>query len=139
MPDEVQLGLFGRTSQEPCQALTGVTLEQFSGSWPTSGRWSSNGLCWMLDGSESPNAADACSSSLASILQSPESVPSSYYLSHRAVLGILKRSPIFSDSTQSTASMTDPSPMESRLLQSGQDSASLRLARLLAEHLRLDD
>jgi hypothetical protein len=44
----------------------------------------------MLDSSESPNDDDACSSSLASILET--NVDPKYFLSARAAQGILKRS-----------------------------------------------
>ena len=85
--DSHQLGLFGRTSEEPCLALTGVTSQQCSTSWPTSGRWTLHGECWMHAGSESPNVA--VESSLSLILQ--DNVPERFTLSPRACRGILAR------------------------------------------------
>ena len=89
MTDGVQLSLFGRTSQVPSAAMQGGTSGQSSMRWQTAGRWTSSGESWMHSSSESPNGVDACSSSLASILE--PKAPKKYYLSSRASAGILRR------------------------------------------------
>ncbi len=87
----IQELLFGKTSPE----LSAATEEQTSTlsltKWATAGRWNKNGLCWMHSTSESPKGDDASSSSLSSILQSPEDVPTKYFLSAKAAEGILRR------------------------------------------------
>lgn len=55
------------------------------------GRWTSNGQCWMLPCSESPNNEEEYSWSLHSILEPPQNVLNHYYLSPRAAAGILRR------------------------------------------------
>ena len=85
--DGHQLGLFGRTSLVPSQALAAGTSPQSSMSWPTAGQWTLHGECWTHDGSESPNVAVA--SSLSQILQ--DNVPERFTLSPKACAGILAR------------------------------------------------
>lgn len=88
--DGIQLGLSLRTSQDSCQPTEVMRWAGSSTSWPASGRWSSSGEWWTRSTSGCPNGDDACSSSLASILE-PE-VPTRYFLSARAARGILNRS-----------------------------------------------
>jgi hypothetical protein len=85
--DGIQLGLFGRMSQVPSQALAAGTSQQSSMSWQTSGRWTSLGECWTHAGLESPSVAVV--SSLSLILQ--DNVPERFTLSPRACRGILAR------------------------------------------------
>jgi hypothetical protein len=89
MEAEVQLGLFGRTSQVPSAAMGAGTSGQSSTRWLTSGRWTSSGECWTHAGSESPNGVEECSSSLALILE--QQVDGKYFLSPKACAGILRR------------------------------------------------
>ena len=91
MTDAVQLGLFGKTSQE--RSAAGSQREPisplFSTPWSNSGRWNSNGEYWMRNSPESPSADAVSLSSLASILE--PKVASKYFLSARACAGILRR------------------------------------------------
>ena len=83
----------GRTSPAHSAPTEGKTSKQSSERWMTSGLWRSGGTCWMRSSSESPNGVDECSSSLSSILQSPnEQVMDKYLLSAKAAAGILRRS-----------------------------------------------
>ena len=84
-------GQFGKTSQELSLQTMEEILQRSSMKWGKQGRISANTLCWMHSFSESPNAEDAFSSSLAGILQPPQSVPIRYYLSPKACQGILRR------------------------------------------------
>ena len=68
-----------------------LTSDSSLTKWLRAGRWSSNGESWMRNTSESHNDAAECSSSLSSILQSPNDVPTRYYLSAKACVGILRR------------------------------------------------
>lgn len=76
---------------EPYLPTEVKTLVSSSMNWHNSGRWRSNGECWMHSTSESPSDGGACSSSLSSILQPPSDVPTRYYLSAKAAEGILRR------------------------------------------------
>lgn len=119
MTDAVQLGLFGRTSQEPSAA--GSPREPisplFSTPWPNSGRWNSNGEYWTHSSSESPSADAVSLSSLASILE--PKVASKYFLSARACAGILRRAekrgrelpPALKQALEAVASQESPEPL----------------------------
>jgi hypothetical protein len=85
-------GLFGKMSQELSQATTEKTLEVSSEKWLTSGRITQNGLSWTHRTTESPNGGGASFSSLVSILEPLNQVPTRYYLSGKAARGILRRS-----------------------------------------------
>lgn len=82
---------FGKTSSGHCPATTVTTLRQSSGKWQTWGLITSNGVCLTHSSSESPKGVDACSSSLASILQPANEVDGKYSLSVKAAQGILRR------------------------------------------------
>ena len=82
---------YGKTSQEPCSPTEALTSGESWTKWQNWGRWSSTGPSWTLNGSECPNDDGVFSSSLSSILLSPNDVPSRYYLSSRAASGILRR------------------------------------------------
>ena len=84
-------GQSGRTSQELSLQTMEEILQRSSMKWQKQGRISKNTLCWMHSFSESPNEEDAFSSSLAGILQPPQSVQTRYYLSPKACQGILRR------------------------------------------------
>lgn len=87
--DVTQLGLSLRTSPDSSRPTTDMQWGASSMSWPTSGRWESNGQRWTRSTSGCPNVGGACSSSLGSILESD--VPTRYFLSPRAARGILNR------------------------------------------------
>ena len=89
--ENIQPGLFGRTSQEPYLPIMVPTSGKSSTKWMKQGRVSRSGPCWMHNTSESPKGVDECSSSLALILQSPQDVPTKYLLSAKAAEGILRR------------------------------------------------
>lgn len=89
MQDAPQLGLFGKMSEVPSQAITGSTSPPSSIHWANSGRWTSSGECWTLNTSESPSADAVSLSWLVSILE--PSVPSKFFLSARACAGIVRR------------------------------------------------
>lgn len=59
--------------------------------WQKQGRWSLNGNCWTQNTLESPKQEGVCSLSLASILINQNLIPSRYFLSTKAIQGILKR------------------------------------------------
>jgi hypothetical protein len=67
----------------------GTTSRPSSIRWQNSGRWTSSGECWTLNGSESPSADAVSLSWLVSILE--PSVPSKFFLSERACAGIVRR------------------------------------------------
>lgn len=81
----------GRMSQEPSDPTEAQTSRPSFSRWPTSGRWSPSGLSWTHDSSECPSDDGGCSSSLSSILLSPADVPIRYFLSDRAIRGIIRR------------------------------------------------
>jgi len=93
-PEEfIQESLFGKTYPELSIPIVVKTSEPSSQRWMTSGHWRNGGACWTHSSSESPNGADECSSSLSSILQSPnEQDMGKYSLSAKAAAGILRRS-----------------------------------------------
>ena len=89
--ENTQESLFGRTSQGPYLPEEVPTSGKSSTKWMKQGRVSRSGASWMRNTSESHNGVEECSSSLSSILQPQQDVPTRYYLSAKACQGILRR------------------------------------------------
>lgn len=86
--DSVLDGSSGKTCLASCHREEDGTLAPSSGRWLNSGI-ASHGECWTLKTSESPSDAEECF--LSDVLQETGEILPKYYLSSRAVKGILRR------------------------------------------------
>jgi hypothetical protein len=87
LSDEELLWQSWSKCQTSDQSTEDAIWQAFSGRFSTSGRVTSDGLCWTRSLSESLNPE--IESSLLLILE--ENVPEKYYLSPRACAGMLRR------------------------------------------------
>ena len=120
--ENIQPGLFGKTSSEPYLPTEVPTSGKSSTKWMKQGRVSRSGQCWMHNTLEYPNDDGVCSSRLVLILQQANDVDRRYFLSAKACQGILRRAerrgkelPVrLKIALEQVASgLQDPTPMES--------------------------
>lgn len=149
----IQLGLFGRTSQELCHQMTGWILEPCSNpsvtpkfqclaledgqapEWCEGDAVTLAGASWMPNFGESPNVVRE--SFLSQILE--DNVPQKYYLSPKACEGILRRAerrgkelpPMLKAALMAQSTLPDGTHRTSEYLQA-EESAQLCLEQTAA-------
>lgn len=131
--DLFQSGQSGRMLLEQCPPTKVLISVKSLTRWQTQGRWSLNGSCWTASTSTSPNADAECSLSLDTILLAEDQISPRYFLSVKALNGIISREQIkLSCSTDPTGNLM-PS-----LLDIHQPSRRELLYALLMKHRDLE-
>lgn len=89
--DLFQSGQSGKMSLEQCLPTKVLISGKSLIRWQTQGRWSLNGNCWIASTSTSPNADAGYSLSLDIILLAEDQISPKYFLSTKALNGLISR------------------------------------------------